>query len=66
LAKRRDFDDGIEALGIVHSRPGVWVYYSAAEDHEKPESVRHVDGDDDDADDEQTNKAGFGSVAGGD
>jgi hypothetical protein len=63
LAERRGFDDGAVALGVVDVRPGVGVYDCTAEDDEEPGCVRYVDDDDDYADDEEADKAGFCGIA---
>jgi hypothetical protein len=50
----------------VDDVPRVWLKAVASKYNEEPERVGNVCSDDDDADDEEADEAGFSRVAGGD
>lgn len=51
---------------VVNAGPGVWVDDLSEERSKEPAGVGHVDDDDDEADGEEADEAGFCGIAGGD
>jgi hypothetical protein len=62
----REFENGVEADGVVDAGPGIGINDGSGHGSEEPDSIWYVGEDDDDANDEEANEARFGGVSGGD